>query len=70
MERDLSSSVSPNAQGNLLKTLTSMNTKDLIVDDNTQSEKVEHVCEVVPHVGVPVFPRAFRIKSVRLGDTS
>jgi hypothetical protein len=44
--------------------LTSMNTKDLIVDDDTQGEKVEHVRKVVPHICVPVFPRAFRIEAV------
>jgi hypothetical protein len=47
-----------------LEKLTSMNTKDLIIDDDTQSEEVEHVCKVVPHVRVPVFSRAFRIEAV------
>jgi hypothetical protein len=47
-----------------------MNTKDLIVDYDTQSEKVEHVCKIVPNIRVPVFPRTFRVEAVRLGDPS
>jgi hypothetical protein len=53
-----------------LENPTSMNTKDLIVDYDTQSEKVEHVCKIVPNIRVPVFPRTFRVEAVRLGDPS
>lgn len=47
-----------------------MHAEDLIVDDYTQGEKVKHVGEVVPHVGVAVFPRALRVETVGLGDTA
>ncbi len=53
-----------------LENPTSMNTKDLIVDYDTQSEEVKHICKVVPNIRVPVFPRAFRVEAVRLGDSS
>ena len=43
-----------------------MYTKDLIVNDNAQGKKVEHVCEIMPDIGVPVLAGAFCIKAVRL----
>lgn len=43
-----------------------MDAEDLVVDDDGQGEEVEHVGEVVPHVGVAVLARAFRVKAVRL----
>lgn len=42
--------------------------EDLIVDDDREGEKIEHVCEVVPHIRVAVLARAFRVETVRLGD--
>lgn len=47
-----------------------MYAKDLVIDDNGQSEEVEHVGEVVPHICVAIFARAFRVEAVRLGDTA
>jgi hypothetical protein len=44
--------------------LTSMNTKDLVVNDDTQREEVEHVCKVVPHIRVSIFSRALCIEAV------
>lgn len=47
-----------------------MYAKDLVVYDHGQSEKVEHVGEVVPHVRVAIFARALGVEAVRLGDTA
>lgn len=44
-----------------------VDTEDLVVDDDGEGEEVEHVGEVVPHVGVTVLAGAFRIEAVRLG---
>ena len=41
-----------------------MHAKDLVIDDHTQRQEVEHVCEVVPHVGIAVLPGALGIKAV------
>lgn len=40
--------------------------EDLVVDDDGEGEVVEHVCEVVPDVGVAVFARAFGVEAVGL----
>ena len=44
--------------------------EDLVVDDDGEGEEVEHVGEVVPHVGVAVFPVAFRVEAVGLRDAA
>lgn len=44
--------------------------KDLIVDYHTKSEEVEHVSEIVPDVGIAVFPSAFGVEAIGLGDAS
>lgn len=44
--------------------------EDLIVDDDAEGEKVEHVGEVVPDVGVAVFAGAFGVEAVGLGDAA
>ena len=49
---------------------SAVNTEDLVVDDTAQGEIVEHVGEVMPDCGVAVFPRAFGVEAVRLGDTA
>jgi hypothetical protein len=38
----------------------------LVVDHHAQGKEVEHVGEVVPHVGVAVFPRALCIEPIGL----
>lgn len=43
-----------------------MNAKDLVVDHHAQCEEVEHVSEVVPYIGVPIFPRTLGVEAVRL----
>ena len=47
-----------------------MNAKDLVADDNAQSQEVEHVREVMPDVGAAIFACAFRVEAVRLCDAS
>lgn len=49
---------------------SSMNTEDLIVNDNAEGEEVEHVGEVMPYVCVAIFPRAFGVEAVRLCDAA
>lgn len=41
-----------------------MYAEDLVVDHDGQSEKVKHVCEVVPHVRIAVFSAAFRVEAI------
>lgn len=47
-----------------------MDAEDLVVDDDAQGEKVEHVGKIMPHIGVAIFPSAFGVKAVGLGDPS
>jgi hypothetical protein len=42
----------------------------LVIYHHTQGEEVEHVCEVVPDVGVAIFPSALRVEPVRLCNAS
>jgi hypothetical protein len=43
---------------------TSMHAEYLIIDDNTQRKEIKHIRKVVPHIGIAVLPRTFRIKSI------
>lgn len=45
-----------------------MDAEYLVVYDDAEGEEIEHVCEVVPDVGVAVFPGTFCVKAVGLGD--
>ena len=45
---------------------SAMDTEDLVVDHNAEGEEVEHVGEVVPDVGVPVFAGALGVEAVGL----
>lgn len=47
-----------------------MYTEDLIVDDNRQRQKVEHVGEIVPDIRIAVLSGALGVEAVRLGDTA
>ena len=47
-----------------------MNTENLVINDNTQSEEIEHVGKVMPDIGVTVFSGALGIEAIRLGDTT
>lgn len=43
-----------------------MDAEYLIVNHHTKRQEVKHVCKVVPHIGITVLPRTFRIKAVAL----
>ncbi len=49
---------------------TAMHAEDLVVDDHTQGQKIEHVGKVVPDIGVSIFPCTLSIKTVGLGNAS
>ena len=49
---------------------TAMDAEYLVVDDHTKREEVEHVCEVVPHIGISIFSSTFSVETVRLSDAS
>lgn len=49
---------------------TTVDTEDLVIDDDAQGQEVEHIGEVVPHVRIPIFPRTLCVEAVRLSDTS
>lgn len=44
-----------------------MHAEDLVVDHHTQCQEIKHVGEIVPDVGVAVFPSTLGIEPVRLG---
>ena len=41
-----------------------MHTKDLIVDDHAQGKEVEHVCKVMPDIGIAIFAIALGVEAV------
>ena len=45
-----------------------MYTKDLVVNDHAEGEKVKHVGKVVPYVCCSVFAHAFCVKAVCLSE--
>lgn len=45
---------------------TAVDAEDVVVDDDTEGEEVEHVCEVVPHTRIPVFATTLRVEPVAL----
>ena len=46
--------------------LTAVHTKNPVVDDHREGQKVEHVREVLPHIRVPVLARTLRVETIRL----
>ena len=44
--------------------------EDLVLDESGQGEKVKEVCEVLPHVGIAIFPKTLIVETVDLGDLS
>lgn len=50
------------------RTQPPMHAEYLVVDHDGEGEEIEHVGEVVPHVGVAVFAIAFGVKAVGLCD--
>lgn len=47
---------------------TAVYAEDLVVDHHAQSQEIKHVGEIVPDVGVAVFPSTLGIEPVRLGN--
>ena len=47
-------------------TETSMEAKDLAVDQSRQWQVVEQIREVLPHVGVAVLSQTFVVKTINL----
>lgn len=47
-----------------------MDTEYLVVYNNTECKEVEHVCKVVPDIGISIFPGAFRVEAIGLGDSA
>lgn len=47
-----------------------MHTEYLVIDHYTEGEEVEHVCEVVPDIGISVLASALGVETVRLRDTA
>ncbi len=74
MDGDRPDPVSANENINLHRLLrmklTSVNAEDLVINDDAQSQKVKHVCKIMPYIGVSVFPTALGVKTVRLRDAS
>lgn len=48
---------------------TSMHTPNHIINHTTEDKVVKKIGKVRPDVGIPVFPNAFCVKSVRLIDS-
>lgn len=49
---------------------TAVHAEYLVVDHNAQCEEIEHVGEIVPDVGVAVFPSTLGIEPIRLGHAA
>ena len=49
---------------------TTVDTKYLVINDNTQSKEIEHIGKVVPDIGVAVFSGTLGIEAIRLGHTA
>jgi hypothetical protein len=49
---------------------TSVYTEYLIINHNAQSQKVEHVGKIMPHIGVPILPRTLSVEAIGLGDAA
>lgn len=44
--------------------------EDVVIYDDGECKEVEHVCEVVPDIGVAVLAAAFSVEAVRLSDAA
>ena len=47
-----------------------VNAKNVVVDDYAERQKVKHVGEVMPHVGIAIFATALGVEAVGLGDAT
>lgn len=44
--------------------------EDLILDQCCQGQKIKEVCEVFPHISIPIFSEALIVKSIPAQSTS
>lgn len=47
---------------------TTVEAEDLVVDEGGEGEVVEHICKVLPDVGIAVLAQALVVETVDLGD--
>lgn len=47
-----------------------MYTEYLVVDDHAQREIVEHICKVVPNIGISVFPSTLGVEAIGLSNAA
>ncbi len=52
------------------RTQPSVYAEDLIIDHHRQGQKIEHIGEVMPNIGIAVLAITFCVEPVRLGDTA
>jgi len=48
----------------------SMQTKDLVLNNSCQRQKIKQVRKKLPHIGIAVFAHALIIETINLGDLS
>ena len=51
-------------------THTSMDTKYIIINDDTQRQKIKHIRKIMPDIRISIFPITFRIEPITLGNPS
>lgn len=49
---------------------TAVNAEDLVVNDDAEGKKIEHVGEVMPYIRIAILARTFGIETVGLRDAS
>ena len=49
---------------------TTVQTEDLTVHQSCEGQIVKQVSEILPHIGVAVFPETLVVEAVHLGDLS
>jgi len=47
---------------------TSVKTEDLVVNEGSEREIIEEVCEVLPYIGIAVFSKALIVEAIDLSD--
>lgn len=47
---------------------TSVETEDLVIDEGSEREVVEQICEILPNVGIAIFSEAFVVEAIDLSD--
>ena len=54
---------------NLIKSIngwreTTMETEDLVLNDSSQRQVVEELCELLPHIGISVLSQALIVETI------